>query len=73
MLINLNRYSALTYWYNFSARHFYYFISTRNNIDVSYIFYFVSDIDTDELDSDDKNVQVEKVEFLVKEEVTVID
>lgn len=35
--------------------------------------YFVSDIDTDELDSDDKNVQVEKVEFLVKEEVTVID
>jgi len=35
--------------------------------------YFVSDIDTDELDSDDKNVQVEKVEFLVKEEVTVTD
>jgi len=35
--------------------------------------YFVSDIDTDELDSDDKNVQVEKVEFLVKEEVTVVD
>lgn len=35
--------------------------------------YLVSDIDTDELDSDDKNVQVEKVEFLVKEEVTVID
>jgi len=34
---------------------------------------FVSDIDTDELDSDDKNVQVEKVEFLVKEEVTIID
>lgn len=30
-------------------------------------------IDTDALDSDDKNVQVEKVEFLVKEEVTVID
>lgn len=35
--------------------------------------FFVSDIDTDELDSDDKNVQVEKVEFLVKEEVTVVD
>jgi len=37
------------------------------------LYHFVSDIDTDELDSDDKNVQVEKVEFLVKEEVTVVD
>jgi len=33
----------------------------------------VSDIDTDELDSDHKNVKEEKVEFLVKEEVTVIE
>lgn len=33
----------------------------------------VSDIDTDELDSDRKNVEEEKVEFLVKEEVNVIE
>lgn len=34
---------------------------------------FVIDIDTDELDSDRKNVEEEKVEFLVKEEVTIIE
>lgn len=38
-----------------------------------YFYLFVLDIDTDELDSDRKNVEVEKVEFLIKEEVTVID
>lgn len=37
------------------------------------IFCFITDIDTDELDSDRKNVEEEKVEFLVKEEVTVIE
>lgn len=33
----------------------------------------VSDVDTDELDSDTKNVEEEVVEFLVKEEVTIIE
>lgn len=37
------------------------------------IIFPVPDIDTDELDSDRKNVEEEKVEFLVKEEVTVIE
>jgi hypothetical protein len=32
-----------------------------------------SDIDTDELDSDTKNVEEEVVEFFIKEEITVID
>lgn len=35
--------------------------------------YFFADIDTDELDSDTKNVEEEVVEFFIKEEVTVID
>jgi len=54
----------LTYLYDCIDIYHTYFIHSN---------FFVSDIDTDELDSDDKNVQVEKVEFLVKEEVTVID
>lgn len=33
----------------------------------------LSDIDTDELDSDSKNVEEEVVEFFVKEETFVID
>jgi hypothetical protein len=32
-----------------------------------------SDIGTDELDSDTKNVEEEVVEFFIKEEITVID
>jgi translation initiation factor 3 subunit B len=32
-----------------------------------------SDIDTDELDSDTKNVEEEVVEFFIKEEITVIE
>lgn len=35
--------------------------------------FFCADIDTDELDSDTKNVEEEIVEFFIKEEVTVID
>lgn len=31
------------------------------------------DIDTDELDSDTKNVEEEVVEFFIKEEITVIE
>lgn len=34
---------------------------------------FFSDIDTDELDSDTTNVEEEIVEFLIKEETTIID
>jgi len=33
----------------------------------------LSDVDTDELDSDAKNVEEEVVEFFVKEEIFVID
>jgi hypothetical protein len=33
----------------------------------------VPDVDTDELDSDTKNVEEEVVEFFVKEEVTVVE
>lgn len=37
-------------------------------------FYYVNlDIDTDELDSDTKNVEEEVVEFFVKEENFIID
>lgn len=32
-----------------------------------------SDIDTDELDSDTKNVEEEVVEFFIKEEIAVIE
>lgn len=32
-----------------------------------------SDIDTDELDSDTKNVEEEVVEFFIKEEITVTE
>lgn len=35
--------------------------------------YFFSDVDTDELDSDTKNVEEEVVEFFVKQEVTIIE
>jgi len=35
--------------------------------------YVLSDVDTDELDSDAKNVEEEVVEFFVKEETFVID
>jgi translation initiation factor 3 subunit B len=35
--------------------------------------FFFPDIDTDELDSDTKNVEEEVVEFFIKEEITVID
>lgn len=34
---------------------------------------FFSDIDTDDLDSDTKNVEEEVVEFFVKEEIIVIE
>lgn len=37
------------------------------------ITFFVLGIDTDELDSDSKNVEEEIVEFFIKEEVTVIE
>lgn len=37
------------------------------------MYNFDVDIDTDELDSDRNNVKEEKVEFLVKEEVTIIE
>jgi translation initiation factor 3 subunit B len=40
-------------------------------ITISYLYF--SDIDTDELDSDTKNVEEEVVEFFIKEEITVID
>jgi hypothetical protein len=35
--------------------------------------FFFSDIDTDELDSDTKNVEEEVVEFFIQEEITVTD
>lgn len=34
---------------------------------------FFSDIDTDELDSDTKNVEEEIVEFFIKEEIILVD
>lgn len=34
---------------------------------------FLADIDTDELDSDTKNVEEEIVEFFIKEEVTEVE
>jgi translation initiation factor 3 subunit B len=40
-------------------------------ITINYLSF--SDIDTDELDSDTKNVEEEVVEFFIKEEVTVIE
>lgn len=39
---------------------------------LKFVFSF-ADIDTDELDSDTKNVEEEIVEFFVKEEYTIID
>lgn len=35
--------------------------------------FLFSDIDTDDLESDTKNVEEEVVEFFIKEEITVIE
>ena len=35
--------------------------------------FFITDVDTDELDSDTKNVEEEVVEFFIKQEITVIE
>lgn len=50
---------------------------------ISFLFYtalllFISmfcfsDVDTDEIENDSKNVEEEVIEFFIKEEVTVID
>lgn len=37
------------------------------------VCFLFADIDTDDLDSDTKNVEEEVVEFFVKEEITVIE
>lgn len=40
---------------------------------ITFLLIFVSDIDTDELDSDAKNVEEEIVEFFIKEEIIVVE
>lgn len=52
--------------HNFFCKTFYFSIKC-------FITHFFADIDTDELDSDTKNVEEEIVEFFIKEEITVID
>jgi translation initiation factor 3 subunit B len=49
------------------------FLKKKNVFLVLLKLFFFADIDTDELESDTKNVEEEEVEFLIKEEHTVIE
>lgn len=35
--------------------------------------FLLTDVDTDEIETDNKNVEDEVVEFFIKEEITIID